>query len=100
MTKFPEISPMPTPDPSVEVSDSVSTIEDRDRFFKEQLVRTQEIKIIRDKLIWCYRREGVNHLENCKELADYYFNLLGEIKGSWFKGYKSAREANQSASSE
>jgi hypothetical protein len=54
----------------------------------EQLVRTQEIKVVRDKLIWCYRREGVNHLQNCKEIADTYYDLIGAMRGGWFKGYK------------
>ncbi len=27
----------------------------------------------RQKLRWCYRREGVNYLENCKQEAEAYF---------------------------
>jgi NADH dehydrogenase (ubiquinone) 1 beta subcomplex subunit 10 len=84
---LPEVSPMPSPDPSIKLTDRVGTILDRDRYIKEQLVRTQEIKIIRDKLIWCYRREGVNHLQNCKELSEFYFQVIGETKGGWIKGY-------------
>lgn len=28
-----------------------------------------QVKILHDKLKWCYFKEGVNHLENCKDLV-------------------------------
>lgn len=28
-----------------------------------------QIKVLQERLTWCYLKEGVNHLENCKELA-------------------------------
>ncbi len=46
----------------------------------EQLVRSQEIVVLRDKLKWCYRREGVNHFQNCRHLAQQYMDLLGQMK--------------------
>jgi NADH dehydrogenase (ubiquinone) 1 beta subcomplex subunit 10 len=67
--------------------DRAAVLEDKERFMKEQLVRTQEITIIREKLKWCYRREGVNHLENCREIANQYLDLISAIKSGWFKAY-------------
>jgi hypothetical protein len=29
-----------------------------------------QVKLLHEKLKWCYYKEGVNHLENCKELVD------------------------------
>lgn len=28
-----------------------------------------QIKLLHDELKWCYYKEGVNHLENCKHLV-------------------------------
>ena len=44
-----------------------------------------EIHVLRDKLRWCYRREGVNHLQNCRYLADQYLEMLKLHKFSWMK---------------
>ena len=37
-----------------------------------------EARIVQDNLQKCYRIEGVNHLENCKHLADRYAEMLKE----------------------
>ena len=35
------------------------------------------VQLIREKLILCYKREGVNQAQNCRELAQRY---MAEIK--------------------
>ncbi len=57
-------------------------------YFTEQMVRLEEIKIIRDKLEWCYRREGANHFQNCRVLANQYMELLETLKGGDVKPFK------------
>jgi hypothetical protein len=37
-----------------------------------------EARIIRDQLQTCYRVEGVNHYETCRELSEKYITLLRE----------------------
>lgn len=37
---------------------------------------------MREELQKCYRGEGVNHLKNCKELADLYTRMIRENKVS------------------
>ena len=63
--------------------------EAKDRFYMEQLVRNEEIKVLRHKLKWCYRREGVNHLQNCRHLSMQYLELMKE---GWFKPFKTPLE--------
>jgi hypothetical protein len=37
-----------------------------------------EARIVRDQLQSCYRAEGVNHYEACRELSEKYLALLKE----------------------
>jgi hypothetical protein len=67
--------------------DFPTKVEERDKFFQAQLVKTQIVNEKRNELKWCYRREGVNHMENCAELAKEYIQLI-KSQGGWFKAYK------------
>ena len=58
---------------SIPPSDRQAAIEQRAR---EKMVAMAETKILREKVRWCYRREGVNYLENCrKHVLDYVARL-------------------------
>lgn len=48
----------------------------RDEVIRESWIRTMEARIVRDKLTKCYRLEGVNHLETCKDIAEQYATML------------------------
>jgi hypothetical protein len=74
------VSPMPLVDQQIDIYDYTARAQSKDEYYKEQIVRmqvnlnniqyiVQEIVIIRDKLKWCYRREGVNHFQNCRHLT-------------------------------
>jgi len=39
-----------------------------------------EARIVRGELQKCYRGEGVNQLQNCKELAERYASMIRENK--------------------
>jgi len=39
-----------------------------------------EARLVRAELQKCYRGEGVNHLQNCKELAELYAGMIRENK--------------------
>lgn len=41
-----------------------------------------EARIVRGELQKCYRGEGVNHLQNCKELAEKYAGMIRDNKVS------------------
>jgi len=60
-------------------------LKERDDFIRESWIRTMEARIVRDNLQKCYRVEGVNHLENCKHLAERYSQMLKENRVQGFK---------------
>ena len=48
----------------------------RDTHIRESWVRAMEARLVRDELQKCQRIEGVNHYENCKDLAEKYLGML------------------------
>ena len=55
---------------------------------RERQVAYETVKILRTKVIECYRREGVNHYDNCKEPVAAYYNViirkdLGQLQPDW-----------------
>ncbi|KAI0077890.1 NADH-ubiquinone oxidoreductase 12 kDa subunit [Panus rudis PR-1116 ss-1] len=67
------------------VAEYQQKLKERDELLRESWVRSMEARIVRDSLQKCYRTEGVNHLESCKQLADKYLELIRENR---VKGYK------------
>ncbi|KAJ3149450.1 hypothetical protein HDU89_003814 [Geranomyces variabilis] len=82
------VSAIPTIDPDLDVYDRAAVLKSRDEFFREQMVRIQEVHVVKDKMRWCYRREGVNHLENCRHLSQQYLDLMRESRGQLIKPFK------------
>jgi hypothetical protein len=57
---------------------------------KFQAFINYQTDIIQDELKWCYHKEGVNHYENCKGIAD---QVLKKLKSPYWGSEKSpARE--------
>lgn len=52
----------------------------KDAHIKEQWVKTMEIRLVRDELNKCYKGEGVNATEHCKDLALRYLGMLKSHK--------------------
>ncbi|BFZ62737.1 hypothetical protein YB2330_003847 [Saitoella coloradoensis] len=69
----------------VDFNDRAQIEEARKYYIREGWIRVMQARIVRDKLQECYRREGVNHYENCRELAEMYFKML---KTHRVTGYK------------
>ncbi|KAK9105719.1 hypothetical protein Scep_022563 [Stephania cephalantha] len=59
-------------DPSDPYKDPVAFFEMREHLVREKLIDIEAAKILREKLKWCYRIEGVNHLQKCKDLVRQY----------------------------
>ncbi|KAM0982623.1 hypothetical protein ACFX2I_015490 [Malus domestica] len=53
-------------DPANSYKDPVAMLEIREHLVREKLIDIEKAKIIREKLWWCYRIEGVNHLQKCR----------------------------------
>ncbi|KAI6133517.1 hypothetical protein EV401DRAFT_2064845 [Pisolithus croceorrhizus] len=63
----------------------VAKIQEREDHLRESWVKAMEARLVQEELVKCHRYEGVNHLENCKWLADKYIQMLQENR---VKGYK------------
>jgi len=65
----------------------------REQKLREDWIKLMEHRLLRDQLKKCYKTEGVNHFQNCKELAEKYLNLLEESK---IKGYRKLKDYKSS----
>lgn len=55
---------------------------------RERQVAVETVKILRQRVIECYRYEGVNHYENCKVQVQDYCNIInkkdhGQLHPNW-----------------
>ena len=57
-------------------------IEARQQDARDRVVAGAELKVLQERLRWCYHKEGVNHYENCKQIADLYVSKL-RVHDSW-----------------
>merc|ERR1712188_234997 len=68
----------PPPTPEEAKNNPVALLELREHYSREKLVKIEEQKLVREELKQCYRREGVNHISKCKDLANEYIKLVKE----------------------
>ena len=71
-------------------------IEARQQDARERIVAGAELKVLQEKLRWCYHKEGVNHYENCKGIAEAYLEKL-RAHPSWLLKVRRARGARRRA---
>jgi hypothetical protein len=45
------------------------------------LIEGAAFQLLRKQAAECYRREGINHFENCEQVVDAYLAALSAIKG-------------------
>ncbi len=55
---------------------------------RERQVAYETVRLLRRRVIECYRKEGVNHYENCTEPVNDYYNViikkdLGQVHPKW-----------------
>ncbi|OAY70272.1 NADH dehydrogenase (ubiquinone) 1 beta subcomplex subunit 10-B [Ananas comosus] len=61
-------------DPANPYGDPVAMLEMREHLVREKWIQIETAKILRDRLRWCYRIEGVNHIQKCRQLARQYLD--------------------------
>ncbi|KAJ2890846.1 hypothetical protein GGI21_003474 [Coemansia aciculifera] len=57
-------------------ADRTELFDNRDRIVRDQWVKIMKLRIVREKLIECYHRESVNHMQNCRALVERYLKDL------------------------
>lgn len=65
-------SPPASFDKSNPYEDPVAFVQQREHDTRERMIDIEKAKLIRERLRECYRNEGVNHFENCKDLVEKY----------------------------
>ncbi|KAK6261334.1 hypothetical protein QUC31_007150 [Theobroma cacao] len=66
-------------DPANPYKDPVAMLEMREHIVREKWIDIEKAKILRDKVRWCYRIEGVNHLQKCRHLVRQYLDATRGI---------------------
>lgn len=60
-------------------SDPVALIDARELSAREQMVAVERAKLLRERVVACYRTEGVNHLEKCKGHVKAYLASVKNV---------------------
>eukprot|EP00339_Tiarina_fusa_P004476 CAMPEP_0117036714 /NCGR_PEP_ID=MMETSP0472-20121206/25980_1 /TAXON_ID=693140 ORGANISM="Tiarina fusus, Strain LIS" /NCGR_SAMPLE_ID=MMETSP0472 /ASSEMBLY_ACC=CAM_ASM_000603 /LENGTH=112 /DNA_ID=CAMNT_0004746531 /DNA_START=113 /DNA_END=448 /DNA_ORIENTATION=+ len=55
---------------------------------RERQVAYETVRLLREDVIECYRREGVNHYENCKDVSQKFYDIvqkkdMGQLHPNW-----------------
>ena len=55
---------------------------------RERQIAYETVKHLRKDVIDCYRKEGVNHYDNCKEVCARYYKVIvkndaGQVQPDW-----------------
>ncbi|OLN88723.1 NADH-ubiquinone oxidoreductase 12 kDa subunit, mitochondrial [Colletotrichum chlorophyti] len=71
----------------VDYNDTKAFKQAQDAIIREQWVGAMMLRLVGEELGKCYKKEGVNHLENCGHLREKYLELLKEkkVKGTLFE---------------
>jgi hypothetical protein len=70
------------------VKDPVAYLRATEQRARERTVAYETVRLLRQKVITCYRAEGVNHYENCHDVAKDYYEIitkkdLGQLHPEW-----------------
>jgi hypothetical protein len=55
---------------------------------RERQIAYETVRLLREDVIECYRREGVNHYQNCHDVTQRFYNViqqkdLGQLQPNW-----------------
>jgi len=69
-------------------ADPVKFLQAAEQRARERQVAYETVRLLRRDVIECYRKEGVNHYQNCKEVTERYYNLVvkrdaGQVHPEW-----------------
>lgn len=61
----------------------------QDSIIREQWVQSMMARLIREELGKCYRKEGVNHLQNCQQIRGKWVSHASyDAEAAWNRSYK------------
>lgn len=51
-------------------------VNSREQVMREQLIAKERVKLLKQQVIACYRKEGVDHYTKCKHLTTKYLSTI------------------------
>ncbi|QPG72838.1 hypothetical protein FOA43_000140 [Brettanomyces nanus] len=60
----------------------------QESMLKEQFVKVEMVKFVRKALENCFKVNGPNGYEECRNLADKYLDMLPECRAQGYLGYQ------------
>ena len=68
--------------------DPVAYLRANEQRARERQVAYETVKLLRKRVIQCYREHGVNHYEKCREVGQAYYDVitqkgLGQLQPEW-----------------
>ena len=73
--------------------DPVAYLRGNEQRARERQVAYETVKLLRQKVIACYREHGVNHYEECREVGQAYYDVIkqkamGQLQPEWSNAKK------------
>lgn len=65
--------------------DPISYIRSQEQMAREAEIKIQTVKMLQDEIKQCYRREGTNHYQACRELTVKYREMIKDPYFNWMK---------------
>mmetsp|Transcript_28980 Transcript_28980/g.68077 ORF Transcript_28980/g.68077 Transcript_28980/m.68077 type:complete len:122 (+) Transcript_28980:1713-2078(+) len=77
-----------TADDTGRAKDPVKYLLSTEQRARERQVAYETVRLLREDVIECYRKSGVNHYTECKEINQKYFDLvtkkdMGQLHPNW-----------------
>jgi len=68
--------------------DPVRYLQSIEQRARERQIAIETVRILRKDVIECYRKEGVNHYDNCKDVCERYYEIItkkdrGQVHPDW-----------------
>ncbi|CAM9011987.1 unnamed protein product [Wickerhamomyces anomalus] len=73
---------------NIDYEDPIALRSAQESMLREQWIRSNALRVCRRALEKCYRHHGVNHYEECRDLAEKYMQMLPTHKVKGFYGYQ------------
>ena len=75
------------------VKDPVAYLHSVEQRARERQISYETVKLLRQRVIHCYRKEGVNHYENCQQVAQDYYDIITHPQMGQLQPKSSSEEA-------
>lgn len=79
---FPPVTPLE----EVDRSDYVALYKARQQRTRERAIDLEEVKLLRDRVRECVRREEVNHPQRCREVVAQYMEAFKKYRSEGWHG--------------